>query len=105
MASGKWIGGFLGFITGGPLGALAGFALGWLFDQGIDSVNVADTQGQSKADSFGQNGRYRQQMQEGQRNSFLFSLLVLAAYIIRADGKVMHSEMEMLRNFPRQNFG
>ena len=105
MASGKWIGGFLGFIPGGPLGALAGFALGWLFDQGIDSVNVADTQGQSKADSFGQNGRYRQQMQEGQRNSFLFSLLVLAAYIIRADGKVMHSEMEMLRNFLRQNFG
>lgn len=105
MASGKWIGGFLGFITGGPLGALAGFALGWLFDQGIDSVNVADTQGQSKADSFGQNGRYRQQMHEGQRNSFLFSLLVLAAYIIRADGKVMHSEMEMLRNFLRQNFG
>ena len=66
MASGKWIGGFLGFITGGPLGALAGFALGWLFDQGIDSVNVADMQGQGKADSFGQSGRYRQQMQEGQ---------------------------------------
>ncbi|MFW5503127.1 MAG: molecular chaperone DjlA, partial [Segatella copri] len=27
MAAGKWIGGFLGFITAGPLGALAGFAL------------------------------------------------------------------------------
>ena len=39
MAAGKWIGGFLGFITGGPLGALAGFALGSLFDHGMDEVN------------------------------------------------------------------
>jgi DnaJ like chaperone protein len=27
------------------------------------------------------------------------------AYIIRADGKVMHSEMEFVRNFLRNNFG
>lgn len=27
MAIGKWIGGFLGLLNGGPLGALAGFAL------------------------------------------------------------------------------
>jgi len=41
----------------------------------------------------------------GQRNSFLFSLLVLASYIIRADGRVMHSEMNFVRNFLRNNFG
>ena len=41
----------------------------------------------------------------GQRNSFLFSLLVMASYIIKADGKVMHSEMEYVRNFLRVNFG
>ena len=40
----------------------------------------------------------------GQRNSFLFSLLVLASYIIKADGKVMHSEMEFVRQMLRQNF-
>ena len=28
MGAGKWIGGILGFMTMGPLGALAGFALG-----------------------------------------------------------------------------
>ena len=39
MAAGKWIGGFLGFMTAGPLGALAGFALGSLFDHGLDEVN------------------------------------------------------------------
>ena len=85
MAYGKWIGGFLGFITHGPLGALAGFALGALFDRGLDEVN----QGQA----------------EGERNSFMFTLLVLMAYIVRADGKVMHSEMETVRKFLRNNFG
>ena len=39
MAAGKWIGGVLGFITAGPLGALAGYALGSLFDHGLNAVN------------------------------------------------------------------
>ena len=45
MAAGKWIGGFLGFITAGPLGALAGFALGSLFDHGLDEVNKPGSEG------------------------------------------------------------
>lgn len=32
-------------------------------------------------------------------------MLVLASYIIKADGKVMHSEMETVRQMLRQNFG
>lgn len=40
---------------------------------------------------------------EGQRNSFLFSMLVMASYIIRADGRIMHSEMEYVRQFLRMN--
>ena len=39
MGAAKWIGGFLGFITAGPLGALAGFILGSLFETGLDAVN------------------------------------------------------------------
>ena len=40
MGASRWIGGYLGFILGGgPLGALAGFALGWLFEKGMDNVN------------------------------------------------------------------
>ena len=35
----------------------------------------------------------------------MFSLLVLASYVIRADGRVMHSEMQLVREFLRQNFG
>lgn len=97
MAAGKWIGGFLGFMTGGPLGALAGFALGALFDKGLDSVNEDSGNQQAYAHS---NRSY-----EGQRNSFMFSLLVLTSYIIKADGRVMHSEKELVRRFLSQNFG
>lgn len=101
MAAGKWIGGFLGWITGGPLGALAGIAIGALFDYGMNSVNTEDNSG-----TFNYNGgRGERPLYEGQRNSFLFALLVLASYIIKADGRVMHSEMEIVRRFLRQNFG
>ena len=112
MAIGKWIGGFLGWMSGGPLGALLGVVLGGVFDSMLDSVNTPDTQGtfdgQSGYESktYGRQQSYsRQQGAQGQRNSFLFSMLVLSAYIIKADGKVMHSEMELVRNVLRQNFG
>ena len=103
MALGKWIGGFLGFMSGGPLGALAGIVLGGLFDSMLDAVNTPETQGTFES-PFGQQ-QAQQRAYQGQRNSFLFSMLVLASYIIRADGKVMHSEMELVRNMLRQNFG
>lgn len=35
---GKWIGGFIGLVAGGPLGALAGFVLGSLLDEGADNI-------------------------------------------------------------------
>lgn len=106
MAVAKWIGGFLGFVSGGPLGALAGFALGALFEKGMDAVNTPESNTQWQGSSRQQwQGSSRQQMYEGQRNSFRFSLLVLASYIIKADGRVMHSEMELVRSFLRQNFG
>lgn len=108
MAAGKWIGGFLGFIYGGPLGGLAGFALGALFEHGMDAVNSAEDNRYSNAGEAyeGKQGGYQDRRSyEGQRNSFMFSLLVLASYIIKADGRVMHSEMEVVRQFLRQNFG
>lgn len=115
MAAGKWIGGFLGFITAGPLGALAGYALGSLFEKGLDEVNregdhhydsaYGAYSGQNYYGSQAFRGGNQQQNYEGERNSFMFSLLVLSSYIINADGKIMHSEMELVRNFLRQNFG
>ena len=108
---GKWIGGFIGLVAGGPLGALAGFVLGSLLDEGGDNVRYindnsygygssAHSSAQSQAENIS-----RARFEEEQRNAFLFSLLVLASYIIRADGKVMHSEMNLVRRWLRTNFG
>lgn len=105
MAIAKWIGGFLGWImSGNILGVLAGIALGSLIDD-----LTWDSDSNRSDDTLGSNGYAdtsdRSSFNQGNRNSFLLSLLVLASYIIRADGKVMHSEMEIVRNFLRQNFG
>lgn len=124
MAIGKWIGGVLGWITTGSiLGGLAGYCIGSLWDGVLNRLNDDDAngntggaggysgdangysrQGSGRGDSFASDHTRRQAF-EGQRNSFLFSLLVLSSYIIKADGRVMHSEMEFVRGFFRQNFG
>ena len=44
MGLGRWIGGFLGFMSAGPLGALAGIVLGGVFDKMLDAVNTPGTQ-------------------------------------------------------------
>lgn len=95
MGAAKWIGGIIGFMTGGPLGALAGYALGSLFDTDENTTYKRYTDGQ-QAESYSY---------AGQRNSFLFSMLVMASYIIKADGRIMHSEMEFVRRFLRTTFG
>ncbi len=105
MAIGKWIGGIVGFMSGGPLGALAGIVLGGVLDSMLDGVNTYETQGTFDGYSGYQQAAYQSRTAQGQRNSFLFSMLVLSSYVIKADGKVMHSEMEVVRNMLRQNFG
>lgn len=95
MGMAKWIGGIIGWMAGGPLGALAGYAIGTLFEN-TEATNGYDTTSTSSSSSS---------YDEGQRNSFLFSLLVMASYVIAADGRIMHSEMEYVRNFLRMNFG
>ena len=99
MSLGKWIGGIVGFMTLGPLGALAGIVIGSMFDE--KDKYVQDGQGQgpySTQDAYNSHDM-------GQRDSFLFAMLVMASYIIRADGRVMHSEMEYVRQMLRRNFG
>ena len=93
-------------MSGGPLGALAGIVMGGVFDSMLDSVNTPETQGvYGDQASYRARTAYGTRTDYGQRNSFLFSMLVLSSYIIKADGKVMHSEMELVRNVLRQNFG
>ena len=125
MALGKWIGAALGFANFGPLGALAGYAIGALFDSLISGGNsdgynteriFNDSQDSYGNNSYGNSGydqggysnngySRRQPSAEEERNSFLFCLMVLSAHVIQADGKIMHSEMELVRQFLRTNFG
>jgi DnaJ like chaperone protein len=42
---------------------------------------------------------------QGQRNSFLMSLLVLSAAVIKADGKTTSQELATMRSFFTRNFG
>lgn len=109
MALGKWIGSALGWILSGGnvLGAIAGYCIGSLLS---DATSTAE-----RENGFNGNGntfrndysdtQFNQRPFEEDRNSFLFSMLVLSSYVIKADGKIMHSEMNCVRNFLRNNFG
>lgn len=91
---GKWIGGGLGWILGGgsPIGAILGFALGSMFD--VTNVNPEERKRMQ--------AQYRHHTTAG---DFIGSLLVLSAVVIKADGKVMKSEIDYVRNFFARQFG
>ncbi|MBS7408218.1 MAG: TerB family tellurite resistance protein, partial [Prevotellamassilia sp.] len=94
MGYARYFGAFLGFIlTHSFFGAWIGFAVGYLFDHLTTSKQTVP-----KPEDI---ERFRAQ----QRNTFLHSLMVLSAHVIQADGKIMHSEMEHVRSFLRNNFG
>jgi DnaJ like chaperone protein len=88
---GKWVGSGLGWAVGGPIGALLGFAIGSMFDKtGDESVgNVS-----------GARRRY-----QSTPNDFGASLLVLVAAVMKADGKILKSELEYVRRFFNKQFG
>lgn len=87
---GKWIGAGLGFVLGGPLGALFGLFMGSAFDNAADVVNGGPTPSGS---------------QRSGRGDFMFSLTVLLTAIMKADGKMTRSELDYVKNFLRMNFG
>ena len=92
MGIGKWITGAIGWAFGGPLGGLVGYLLGSLFEGDQSGAQRVYTTG----GGFSANE---------QRNSFLVSLLVLSAAVMKSDGKVLRSELEYVKDFIRRNFG
>ena len=90
MGLGKWIAGALGWAMFGPIGGI----LGYYFASRAEKLSEAvDAQGE------------QQSWNQGQRNSFLMSLLILSAAVIKADGKTTSQEIATLRNFFVRNFG
>ena len=90
MGYGKWIAGVLGWAIFGPLGGILGYFIVSAMEDASDVKPLND-------DEYTWN--------QGQRNSFLLSLLVLSAAVIKADGKVTSAEISRLREFFARNFG
>lgn len=91
----KWIGAGLGFVIGGgPIGAILGFALGSMFDVDTSKIRHTDNPyGQSQA-GYSKNV-----------GDFAMSLLVLIAAIMKADGKVLKSELDYVKKYFVQSMG
>ena len=83
---GKWIGAGMGWTIGGPIGAILGFALGSFVDASIlekfNDKNVNTTTG-----------------------DFIVSLLVILAAVMKADQKIMRSELSFIKNYLIKAFG
>jgi len=82
---GKWIAGGLGWAVFGPIGGILGFALGSLFE----APEFAKQKGYSTTTS----------------GSFAMTLLVLVAAVMKADGKVLKSELDFVKKYFIQSFG
>lgn len=81
---GKWIAGGLGWAFFGPLGGILGFALGALLEE---SPNI------------------KSQLKKTTTGAFAMSLLVLLAAVMKADGKVVKSELDFVKQYLIKAFG
>ncbi|MBP5693005.1 MAG: TerB family tellurite resistance protein [Bacteroidales bacterium] len=103
----RFIFGAIGWAAGGFIGGLIGFALGSFVDGATSQKTIGAGSGSSTGGGYsggGYSGRRTYTTNE-QRNSFLVSLLVLSTAVMKADGKVLKSELNYVKDFIRQNFG
>jgi len=86
---GKWIGGGLGWVMGGPIGGLMGFLVGSI----VDSTTIRTSSSYTSSDM------------RTTPAAFGVSLLVLIAAVMKADGKVLKSELDYVKQFFVRQFG
>lgn len=98
MSFGKWIGGALGWAMGGPIGGIIGFAVGAMAD---DKSFTGVRQGATTQRQTNYN-QYRRQTQSG---DFASALLVLSAAVMKADNRLLKSELDFIREFYTKQFG
>ena len=87
----KLLWGGLGWVVAGPIGAILGYAYG--------SMN-SDPKNENFGSSSGR--RYAPKTRHG---DFVISVLVLLAKVMKADGKLLKSELHYVKNFLIQQFG
>jgi DnaJ like chaperone protein len=81
----KWLLGGLGWALGGPIGGIVGFALGAVTEESGKQYKPGTTRCSS--------------------NDFSAALLVLCAAVMKADNRLLKSELEYIRQFFTRNFG
>lgn len=86
----KWLGAGIGFVAGGPIGAIIGFVAGSV----VDSYTKEDFEHERRVFEHD----YRTSPRQTQSGDFEISLLVLAAIVIKADGKVDQRELNFVRS-------
>ncbi len=86
---GKWVAGGLGWAFFGPIGGILGFVLGSVLDS-------------EKVQNINNNSRNIGQTTTG---GYVMSLLVLIAAVMKADGKVLKSELDYVKDFLVRTFG
>jgi DnaJ like chaperone protein len=86
---GKWIGGGLGWVMGGPIGGLLGFLVGSIVDSTTIKISSPYTSSDIRTTPA----------------AFGISLLVLIAAVMKADGKVLKSELDYVKQFFVRQFG
>ena len=96
MGYGKWISGAIGWALGGPIGGIIGYSLASFLD------STQESEGQPSGGFAAPAGSYTRTQE---RNSFLVALLVLSSAVMKADGRVMKSELDYVKKFITSNFG
>lgn len=97
----RWIGGAIGWaLTGGPIGALVGYAIGRHFDKKAEEEEECRTMygGTARGAAAGApRGAHAPK-------DFLASLMVLAAAAMKADGRILKSELAEVKRFLSARF-
>ena len=86
---GKWVGLGLGWALGGPIGGILGLAVGSIFDSGTAAAT----------------GQTRDIRSRTLRGDYAASLLVLIAAVMKADGRIMKSELDYVKRYFVSRFG
>ena len=97
MAFGKWINNLKGLFEEGPMKELTEHVSAQSQTK-LSAENVVIT------DEFRNTFNVNSPVRENLRNSFLFSMLTMASYIVIADGKVEPEEYNFLGKFLRDTF-
>ena len=98
MAFGKWISNLKGLFNEGPLKELTE-EVAEKPQLKLSAENVVFS------NEFNETFTVESPVRENMRNSFLFSMLVMASHIVIADGKVEPSEYKFLGDFLKEHFG